>query len=278
MMGYCQQKPWIEVVSMRGRLILLIGVGILLVSQHARAVIKADTPLKAIEGSAVYVVVGKVDKYFADKPAMFVEVSEDIKGKTPYRKLPINLKVTDPKTFEKNQIGPLLKRLGPDQEIIFFISAPRGKNFVIFAFTNGTWFQLQATMTGKDEVVLGLTSAEPYFRRSFKGTTDELRKLLKEHADGKAKLPDKIDEKVEPGFGPEYEAKKGAGLLPSPPVLRGRGAGGEGGVLMAVDCPFCEGRSAPLTPNPSPPEYRGRGEKVAGVRWVVRVSSSAQPT
>src|SRR5881396_3445907 len=126
---------------MRGRLILLAGlaIGILFGSQHARAVIKADTPLKAIEGSAVYVVVGKVDKYFADKPAMVVEVSEDIKGKSPYRKLPINLKVADQKTFEKNQIGPLLKRLGPDQEIIFFLSPPRGDIVVTRAFTNGTW-------------------------------------------------------------------------------------------------------------------------------------------
>src|SRR5947208_2877428 len=38
--------------------------------------------------------------------------------------------------------------------------------------------------------------------------------------------------------------------LPSPP-LRGRGVGGEGGLAPA--------RTNPLTPDPSPPGYRGRG-------------------
>jgi outer membrane protein assembly factor BamB len=198
---------------MRGRLAIIAGAILLaLAGQHAHAVITAASPLKKFEGDAVFIVVGKVEKHFPDMPAMLVVITEDIKGKAPFRKMPINCKVADPKTFKDNQIEPLLKRFGPDQEIIFFFD-PNGKSYVTFAFTNGTWFQLQGKQPGNDksEVVFSLKSAEPYLRKTFKGTTEDLRKLLKDHIDKKTKLPD-LDEKVTPGFGPEYTPKKGADL------------------------------------------------------------------
>jgi outer membrane protein assembly factor BamB len=196
---------------MNGRLNWIAGatLGVILVFSWnpAHAVITAKTPLKAIEGSSVYILVGKVDKFFPEKPGMLVTVGEDIKGKAPFRKLPINLKVVDEKTAKANQIAPVLKRLGPDMEIIFFLS-PIENDYITFAFTNGTWFQLHGSTVGKkDEVVFSLKSAEPYFRKSFKGTTEELRKLLKDHAAKKAKLPP-LDDKIEPGFGPEYVPKQ----------------------------------------------------------------------
>jgi outer membrane protein assembly factor BamB len=195
----CGRFPWLSLAF----LVILL----LFTFRQAHAVITAKMPLKDIEGPARYILVGKVDKYFPDKPAMLVSVVDDIKGKAPFRKLPINCKIDDAKTVKENQIEPLLKRFGPDLEIIVFLY-PRGKGFITYGFTNGTWFQLRGEQTGaKDEVRFALTSAEPYFRKSFKGTTEELRKLLKDHAAGKAKLPP-LDDKVEPGFGPEYAPKQ----------------------------------------------------------------------
>jgi outer membrane protein assembly factor BamB len=192
---------------MNGRLDWIAGAAlgvILLFSWNpAFAVITAKTPLSKFEGDAVYILVGKVEKFYADKPAMMVTVVEDIKGKAPFRKLPINCKVDDKKTSKENLIEPLLKRFGADLQIIFFIE-PHGKSsYLTFAFTNGTWFQLQGSKVDKDQAVFALKSAEPYFRKSFKGTTEELRKLLKDHAGGTAKLPP-LDDKVQPGLGPEY--------------------------------------------------------------------------
>jgi outer membrane protein assembly factor BamB len=182
-------------------------LGTFLVSwwNHAHAVITAKTPLSAVEGSSRYVFVAKVDKYFPDKPAMVVSLAEDIKGKAPFRLMPINCKIDDAKTFKDNQIEPLLKRFGPGIEIIFFVAAPRADTHITFAFTNGTWFQLLGTIVDRknDKVVFSLKSAEPYFRKTFKGTTKELHKILKDHAAGKIKLPP-LDDKVQPGFGPEY--------------------------------------------------------------------------
>ena len=154
---------------MRGRIAILGVLLLLWAGSHAHAVITAKTPLSKFEGDAVYILVGKVDKHYPEKPAMLVTVIDDIKGKAPFRTLPINCKVADEKTFKDNQIEPLLKRFGPDVEIIFFME-PRGKSLLTFAFCDGTWFQLQGKQTGAKEVVFGLKSAEPYFRKSFKGT------------------------------------------------------------------------------------------------------------
>src|SRR6478752_3462184 len=105
---------------MRGRFIwivlALLAMWLFFSLNRAQAVIKAETPLKAIEGAAVYIVVGKVERFFPDKPAMLVTVTEDIKGKAPFRTLPVNCKVADEKAFKENLIEPVLKRLGPDLE------------------------------------------------------------------------------------------------------------------------------------------------------------------
>jgi outer membrane protein assembly factor BamB len=222
---------------MRGRIAVIAGAILLaVVGQHAHAVITAKTPLSAIESAAAYVIVGKVVEYSPEKLQMSVKAIEDIKGKAPFRNLPINCKIADEKIAKDNQIGPLLKRFGPDMEIIFFVAPVRGKSHITFAYTNGTWFQLLGTKTGDNEIVFTLKSAEPYFRKSFKGTTAELRQLLKDHAAGKVKLPP-LDEKVEPGFGPEYEPKKTADRRPLLDVwiaLNGSAAHGSQGPLFGV--------------------------------------------
>jgi len=180
--------------------------GVFLVMSSAHAVITVKTPLSAIQESSTYIFVGKVEKFLPDKPAMIVQITEDIKSKAPFRQLLINCKV-DEKAAKENQIEPLMKRLGADLDIVFFCVV-RGKSYVpTFAFTNGTWFQIHGTKAEGDNVVFKLKSAEPYFRKTYRGTTEELRKLLKDHAAGKATLP-AHDDKVAPGLGPEYAPQK----------------------------------------------------------------------
>ncbi len=193
-------------MSRIGLVVAVLGVFFVLGWHHAHAVITAPTPLKKFEGDAVYILVGKVEKYYPEKPAMMVNAVDDIKGKAPFRQLPINCKVADEKDFKQNLIEPLLKRFGPEMEIIFFLTPHGKKSYITFAYANGTWFQLHGTKVDKDGVVFNLKSAEPYFRKAFKGTTEELRKLLKEHAAGKAKLPE-LNDKEKPGLGPEYKEK-----------------------------------------------------------------------
>src|ERR1700733_10567468 len=99
----------------------LFGLTLLALAPAADAVIKVDTPLSAIERSSDYILVGKVEKYFPEKPAMLVAIAEDIKGKAPCRQLPINCKVDDEKAAKANSIEALMKRFGPDLDIVFFV-------------------------------------------------------------------------------------------------------------------------------------------------------------
>src|SRR5262249_61471991 len=52
------------------------------------------------------------------------------------------------------------------------------------------------------------------------------------------------------------------------PCTQGERAGVSGGPVSHVEnSAFCEGRSTPLTPAPSPSEYRGRGEECETVKF-----------
>src|SRR5690242_16830586 len=126
---------------MRRQIAIIAGILCLATGPQAHAVITAKTPLAAVVGSSTYILVGKVSEFHAEQPAMVVVAIEDIKGKAPFRKLPINCKVADEKAFKNNKIEPLLKRFGPDLEVILFLQ-PRDDHYVTFGFANGTWFQL----------------------------------------------------------------------------------------------------------------------------------------
>ena len=58
-----------------------------------------------------------------------------------------------------------------------------------------------------DKTVFAFTNGEPYLRRTFKGTTEEMKTVVSEVLAGKGKAP-KTDPKEPPGFGPEATPEK----------------------------------------------------------------------
>src|SRR5262249_49322641 len=82
---------------------------------------------------------------------------------------------------------------------------------------NGTWMQLTGVKDG-DTVRWSFTHLEPYLRRTYKGTTAEMKQTVQDALAGK-KEPPAPDEKEMPGFGPEVpreEEKKGGGCAADP--------------------------------------------------------------
>jgi hypothetical protein len=59
-----------------------------------------------------------------------------------------------------------------------------------------------------------------------------------------------------------------ANALPSPPVLRGRGAGGEGVQSASQNLHPAAMDAVPLNPSPSPPSTGERGERSIGALSV----------
>jgi outer membrane protein assembly factor BamB len=189
---------------------LLVMLMLLACVPMAHAVIMVLTPLRTVLDTSQFIVVGVVDKFYPEKPAMLLKVTEDLKGKLPTRELPMLLK-GDEEAEKGKQIPLLLKRLGPDLPVILFLNK-RGMNFTGLGFTNGTWFSLTGQQTDDTRVILNLTHAEPYLRRTFKGTTDEMKDVVVGATIGKTKPPE-YDAKEPPGYGPELPAKKSASLL-----------------------------------------------------------------
>src|SRR5205814_2030726 len=105
----------------------------------------------------------------------------------------------------------------------------RGKASTVFGFTNGSWFQMLGRQVDAERREWSLVSGEPYLRRTFKGTTAELKTIIVDALANKKKPPEP-DEKEKPGFGPEPEQKDQT----NPAGERGEPAGSSGGPLFAV--------------------------------------------
>lgn len=190
-----------------------------LVGPAAWAVIMRLVPLREVLAESPYICVVKVERLEPDRPAVVLTVSEDLKGKAPFRRLPVNL-TGDSEAQKDQHTAKLLKRLAPDLPLLLFVTE-RGKRYTAFGYTGGTWFQALG-QKNDDAVRWTFTHCEPYLRRTFKGTTAELREIVVDGLAGKRKPPEP-DPKEPPGLGPELEKEK-----------KGQGAGGTGPVFGVI--------------------------------------------
>jgi outer membrane protein assembly factor BamB len=189
------------------------------ISNLTHAVITVLTPLKQVLEKEQFIFVAKVKEQFPDKPAMILVFQKHLKGEAPFDRMPVSL-TGDSEAAKDKHTEKLLERLSVDQEIVVF-SSKRGKKYTAFAFTNGTWFQMEGraeTQDGKDVVRWAFLHAEPYLRRTFKGTTEELKQVVVDGLSGK-KMPPEPDPKEPPGFGPVLPKKSSNLVAPSNGLL-----------------------------------------------------------
>ncbi|HYT92341.1 MAG TPA: PQQ-binding-like beta-propeller repeat protein, partial [Gemmataceae bacterium] len=211
---------------MRRRLIhvggLVLAVGLFVVGPAAQALITRPIPLKGVLAENPFICIAQVEKVDPARPATVFTVEEDLKGKFPHRRLPVNL--TGDKEAAKYKHTPqLLKRLAPKLPLILFgLEDTDNNRFIVFGYTNGTWFQMLGDKgDGKSPIVWAFTHCEPYLRGTFKGTTAELRRVIADGLSGK-KAPPEPNLKELPGLGPEVPAAK-SGCLPASPRVATRG-------------------------------------------------------
>jgi outer membrane protein assembly factor BamB len=190
---------------------VFLGLVLMTASQMAHGVITALTPLSKILKEQPFICVVKVESLDPKQPAAILAVTDDLKGKLPFRRLPVKL-TGDTDARKLDEPAQLLRRLAPDLPVVLFANK-RGKLLTVFAYTNGTWFQMVGQQTREDAAVLGFTHCEPYLRRTFKGTTAELRQIIEDGLAGK-KEPPEPDTKEPPGLGPEVPKTGGASTGP----------------------------------------------------------------
>jgi outer membrane protein assembly factor BamB len=181
----------------------LVFLGLLLIPMQAQALITTLTPLQDLVKQSTFIVTAKVESVDADKPAMVLVVDEDLKDKSPVRKLSVLL-TGDAEAKKRNHVPQILKRIAPKLPFLLFI-LQQDKKYVALAYTNGTWFQIVG-VEADGAIRWNLTHGEPYLRKTFKGSTSELKQVVVDGLAGK-KDPPKPDAKEKPGFGPEIPSE-----------------------------------------------------------------------
>jgi outer membrane protein assembly factor BamB len=195
---------------------LVLGVGLLFLARPAAALITRPTPLSHHLTESQVILVSKVEKLDPARPGAILTVDEDLKGKSAFRRLAVNLQ-GDTGAQREGESAKLLKRLKPGLPVVVFVNH-RGKVYHALAYTNGTWCQLKGEADG-DTVRWAFLHFEPYLRRTYKGSTADLRQVVVDGLSGKAAPPD-LDPKVEPGIGPEVgAAERPQGRVVAGPVF-----------------------------------------------------------
>ena len=190
---------------MRRIAICVVSLGLLLTATApAWALITALTPLTGVLNENEFICTALVDRVEPDAPGMVLTVDEVLKGKPPFKKLAVNL-TGDADSQTKKETPLLLKRVAPKLPLLLFVKQ-NDKNFTAFAYSNGTWFQMAGVKADDGDVLrLPFTHLEPYLRRTFKGTTAEMKQIVVDGLSGKTEPPDP-DKKEKPGVGPEIQS------------------------------------------------------------------------
>ena len=154
-----------------GATFLALSIGLLPINP-AQAAITALVPLSAVLKESNHILTVQVEALDPDKRTMVLAVDEHLKDKAPFTKLPVLLK-GDSEADKSKQVPLLLKRLAPKLPLVLFVKKKGDNDYLAFAYTNGTWFQLRGVKPADSALVRwSFTHTEPYLRRTFKGTTE----------------------------------------------------------------------------------------------------------
>jgi outer membrane protein assembly factor BamB/uncharacterized membrane protein len=175
----------------------------------AAAKIMSPVTMEQLVKDQPLILTAKVTEFLPDKPGMVLSPVDKFRGDFPFDRVPINL-TGDKEAAEEKQQEKILERLDKDLLLVIFANR-RGATINAVAYTNGTWLRLTGRVEkdGDKEVTRWqFLHCETYFRRTYKGTTEELIKVIQDGLKG-GKLPD-YNEKEEPGYGPPLKKKEGA--------------------------------------------------------------------
>jgi len=174
----------------------------------AQAKITAEVTLEQLVKDQSLILTATVSEFLPDKPGMIITPVERLRGEFPFERVPVNLSGDDEAKKEK-QVPIVLERLEKDLPLVIFANR-RGATINAVAYTNGTWLRMsgQVEKDGDKEVTRWqFRHCETYFRRTYKGTTEELLKVVQGGLKGE-KLPP-YNAKEDPGYGPPLKKKEG---------------------------------------------------------------------
>ena len=191
-------------------------LALLVWANPANAKVTAPVTLEQILDGQSMIFTAKIVEFLPDKPGMVLAPVDNLKGKFPFDRIPVNL-TGDKEAQDEKQLQKLLERLDKDVTLIIFANRRGGNLPNSIAYTNGTWLRLNGRIEkdGDKEVTRWqFLHCETYFRRTYKGTTEELIKVIQDGLKG-GKLPG-YNDKEEPGYGPPLKKAKDTPLKDMP--------------------------------------------------------------
>jgi outer membrane protein assembly factor BamB len=188
-------------------------LAVLLWASAAEAKITSKVTLDQLVKDMPVIFTAKVTDFLPDKPGVVLSPVERLRGDFKFNRVPVNL-TGDEEAVKAKEPSLLLERLDKDVMLVVFASRDE-TGFDAVAFTNGTWLRLAGVLDkdGDKEVTRWrFAHCETFFRRTFKGTTDELIREVQGGLKGEKVSP--YDEKEKPGYGPPLPKVKGDAKKP----------------------------------------------------------------
>src|SRR6476620_6580351 len=148
---------------------LLVGI------PRAQAKITAEVTLEQLVKDQSLILTATVSEFLPEKPGMVLTPVEKLRGEFPFDRVPVNLS-GDEEAKKEKQVAIVLERLEKDLPLVIFANR-RGATINAVAYTNGTWLRMsgQVERDGDREVTRWqFRHCETYFRRTYKGSTEEL--------------------------------------------------------------------------------------------------------
>jgi len=157
----------------------------------AGAVITRLYPLKDIIGDADLITAAQVKRLDRKRHVATLVATQSLKGKSPWKALQLRLAGSD----DRSQTGVLEARLPAGRTVLLFTKL---RKFTL-AYADGTWFRVAAP---QDEASPNrqFVHLELYLRRTFRGSSAEMQRLIPAVLAGKAEAPPP-DPEVKPGYG-----------------------------------------------------------------------------
>lgn len=185
----------------------LLFLVVSLCAAPASAVIQRIYPLADIIADSQIILFGKVNQ--GGSGLVRISVERAAKGKLGETSLRITTS-----TARANDAQALRRRLAVGTPVVLFV-AQAGAKRIGFGYAEGMWFHIEQDLPAV-QAGWRLVGAEPYLVRTFRGSTDSLKRIVLGVLSGKLKAP-----APDPTAKPAPEAPPSQKREPEPPN-RGR--------------------------------------------------------
>ena len=161
---------------------LLLGLQFMFTASETQAFIARHYSLQEVLAECSNIVFGTVTSVNQKRMTAKVKVAENLKGQSKFQEIKINLS-----TGQGNFPQKMIKKFKAGKPIIIFYKM-EGRRIPSLGHVNGTWFQTFAQdRSDKSRVWWNFTHIEIYMHRTYKGSTPDFQKLVRDTLAGRAK-------------------------------------------------------------------------------------------